>query len=126
MIPGKWISSIQAEAQLKFNEWNKSKNTVVLDTETTGLHGAEIVEIAVVDLDGNKVEGDLKPSTDTPTHLVLYRAFKDIGGIVHTHSSGQVLCPGRKRHTRLWRSLVQIIQKETTTIDRKLKNSIRT
>jgi len=82
--------------------------------------------LVVVDLDGNKVEGDLKPSTDTPTHLVLYRAFKDIGGIVHTHSSGQVLCPGRKRHTRLWRSLVQIIQKETTTIDRKLKNSIRT
>jgi L-ribulose-5-phosphate 4-epimerase len=32
------------------------------------------------------VEGDLKPSSDTPTHLVLYRAFKDIGGIVHTHS----------------------------------------
>jgi len=35
---------------------------------------------------GNVVEGDLRPSSDTPTHLVLYRAFKDIGGIVHTHS----------------------------------------
>jgi len=42
--------------------------------------------LVVVDLDGNKVEGELKPSSDTPTHLVLYRAFKNIGGIVHTHS----------------------------------------
>ncbi|AGC68602.1 L-ribulose-5-phosphate 4-epimerase AraD [Thermoclostridium stercorarium subsp. stercorarium DSM 8532] len=42
--------------------------------------------LVVVDLDGNKVEGNLKPSSDTPTHLVLYRAFRNIGGIVHTHS----------------------------------------
>jgi L-ribulose-5-phosphate 4-epimerase len=35
---------------------------------------------------GRVVEGELKPSSDTPTHLVLYRAFPDIGGIVHTHS----------------------------------------
>jgi len=67
MIPGKWISSIQAEAQLKFNEWNESKNTVVLDTETTGLHGAEIVEIAVVDLDGNVLFNSLvKPANPIP------------------------------------------------------------
>jgi L-ribulose-5-phosphate 4-epimerase len=43
-------------------------------------------DIVVVDLDGNIVEGKLKPSSDTPTHLVLYKAFPDIGGIVHTHS----------------------------------------
>ena len=36
--------------------------------------------------DGKVVEGKLKPSSDTPTHLVLYRAFADIGGVVHTHS----------------------------------------
>jgi L-ribulose-5-phosphate 4-epimerase len=36
--------------------------------------------------DGKVVEGNLKPSSDTPTHLVLYRAFKGIGGMVHTHS----------------------------------------
>jgi L-ribulose-5-phosphate 4-epimerase len=36
--------------------------------------------------DGKVVEGNLKPSSDTPTHLELYRAFKEIGGIVHTHS----------------------------------------
>ena len=43
-------------------------------------------DMVVVDLDGNKVEGNRKPSSDTPTHLELYKAFPNIGGIVHTHS----------------------------------------
>jgi len=42
--------------------------------------------MVVLDLDGRVVDGGLKPSSDTPTHLVLYRAFGDIGGITHTHS----------------------------------------
>ncbi|MCS7464808.1 L-ribulose-5-phosphate 4-epimerase [Paenibacillus doosanensis] len=45
-----------------------------------------VEDLVVVDLDGNIVEGKLKPSSDTATHLVLYKAFPDIGGIVHTHS----------------------------------------
>lgn len=44
-------------------------------------------DMVVVDLDGNKVEGRLNPSSDTPTHAVLYKAFTEIGGIVHTHST---------------------------------------
>ncbi len=44
-------------------------------------------DMVIMDLDGNKVEGKYKPSSDTPTHLELYKAFSDIGGIVHTHSS---------------------------------------
>lgn len=43
-------------------------------------------DMVVIDLQGNKVEGDLNPSSDTKTHLVLYNAFPGIGGIVHTHS----------------------------------------
>ncbi|MBM7567964.1 L-ribulose-5-phosphate 4-epimerase [Paenibacillus sacheonensis] len=43
-------------------------------------------QIVIVDLDGNVVEGSLRPSSDTPTHVALYRAFEGIGGIVHTHS----------------------------------------
>jgi L-ribulose-5-phosphate 4-epimerase len=43
-------------------------------------------DMVVLDLEGNVVEGRLKPSSDTPTHLVLYRNFPHIGGIVHTHS----------------------------------------
>ena len=42
--------------------------------------------MVVMDLNGNKVEGDLNPSSDTATHLELYKAFPEIGGIVHTHS----------------------------------------
>ena len=38
-------------------------------------------------MEGNKIEGDLNPSSDTPTHLELYKAFPEVGGIVHTHSS---------------------------------------
>lgn len=44
-------------------------------------------DMVVVDLEGNVVEGHYKPSSDTPTHLELYKAFPQIGGIVHTHSS---------------------------------------
>ncbi|MBO4846751.1 MAG: L-ribulose-5-phosphate 4-epimerase [Lachnospiraceae bacterium] len=44
-------------------------------------------DMVVMDLDGNKIEGDYNPSSDTPTHLELYKAFPEIGGIVHTHSS---------------------------------------
>ncbi len=44
-------------------------------------------EIVLLDLRGNVLEGDLKPSSDTPTHLELYRSFEKIGGIVHTHST---------------------------------------
>jgi L-ribulose-5-phosphate 4-epimerase len=43
-------------------------------------------DMVVMDLDGNKVEGKYKPSSDTPTHLELYKAFEEIGGVVHTHS----------------------------------------
>lgn len=46
-------------------------------------------DMVVVDLDGNKVEGRYNPSSDTPTHAVLYRAFSNIGGIVHTTHPGQ-------------------------------------
>jgi L-ribulose-5-phosphate 4-epimerase len=45
-----------------------------------------VKDMVVVDLDGNVMEGNLRPSSDTPTHLELYKAFPGIGGIVHTHS----------------------------------------
>jgi L-ribulose-5-phosphate 4-epimerase len=43
-------------------------------------------QMVVVDLDGKSVEGKLRPSSDTPTHVLLYRHFPGIGGITHTHS----------------------------------------
>ena len=53
--------------------------------------------MVVMDLNGNKVEGNLNPSSDTATHLELYKAFPEIGGIVHTHQLGA----GGKRHPLL-------------------------
>ena len=44
-------------------------------------------DMVLMDLDGNKVEGRYNPSSDTPTHLELYKAFPQIGGVVHTQSS---------------------------------------
>ena len=44
-------------------------------------------DMVVLDLDGNVVEGDYRPSSDTATHLEIYKAFKEVGGVVHTHSS---------------------------------------
>jgi L-ribulose-5-phosphate 4-epimerase len=44
-------------------------------------------DIVLVDLDGSVVEGTRRPSTDTPTHLELYRVFEEVGGVVHTHST---------------------------------------
>ena len=43
-------------------------------------------DIVLIDLNGNKVEGKMNPSSDTATHLEIYRAFQNIGGVVHTHS----------------------------------------
>lgn len=48
-------------------------------------------DMVVVDLrNGERVDGKYKPSSDTPTHLELYRAFAEIGGITHTHSTNAV------------------------------------
>ena len=55
-------------------------------------------DMVVVDLQGNKVEGEYNPSSDTPTHVVLYNEFPNIGGIVHTHSEWAT----RKSYPVLW------------------------
>ena len=46
----------------------------------------KVSDMVVMDLDGKKIEGEMNPSSDTKTHLELYKAFPEIGGIVHTHS----------------------------------------
>lgn len=47
----------------------------------------KVQDMVVVDLHGNVIEGDCRPSSDMPTHLELYKAFPEIGGVVHTHST---------------------------------------
>ena len=64
----------------------RERNLVVIKPSGVSYEGMKAEDMVVVDLDGNVVEGDLKPSSDTPTHLELYKAFPNLGGIVHTHS----------------------------------------
>lgn len=59
---------------------------VVIKPSGVPYEDLKVEDMVVVDLEGNKVEGVLNPSSDTATHLVLYKAFPKIGGIVHTHS----------------------------------------
>src|ERR1700743_1287329 len=66
---------------------DRQRGLVVIKPSGVAYSGLQPRHMVVVSLtDGKVVEGNLKPSSDTPTHLVLYRTFKEIGGVVHTHS----------------------------------------
>jgi L-ribulose-5-phosphate 4-epimerase len=66
---------------------DRDKGLVVIKPSGVSYDDMKASDMVVVDLNGNVVEGNLNPSSDTPTHLVLYNAFENIGGVVHTHSS---------------------------------------
>jgi len=67
---------------------DREKGLVVIKPSGVSYDTMKASDMVVVSLQtGKVVEGDLNPSSDTPTHLVLYRAFPNIGGVVHTHSS---------------------------------------
>lgn len=66
---------------------DREKGLVVIKPSGVSYDAMTPVDMVVVDLDGNVIDSRLKPSSDTPTHLVLYRSFSQIGGIVHTHST---------------------------------------
>ena len=66
---------------------DRQKGLMVIKPSGVEYDALKPSDLVVVDLEtGKTVEGDLKPSSDTDTHLVLYRAFPNIGGVVHTHS----------------------------------------
>ncbi len=67
---------------------DREKGLVVIKPSGVSYDNMKPEDMVVVDLaTGEVVEGNLRPSSDTPTHLVLYRAFPEIGGVVHTHST---------------------------------------
>lgn len=66
---------------------DREKGLVVIKPSGVDYDVMKPEDMVVVDLQGNVVEGQLKPSSDTPTHLALYRAWPEIGGVVHTHST---------------------------------------
>ncbi|OPJ64678.1 L-ribulose-5-phosphate 4-epimerase [Clostridium oryzae] len=65
---------------------DREKGLVVIKPSGVEYDELKAEDMVVVDLDGKVVEGNLRPSSDTDTHIELYKAFKDIGGVVHTHS----------------------------------------
>ena len=65
---------------------DRESGLVVIKPSGVEYDGMTVEDMVVVDLDGKVVEGKWKPSSDTSTHVVLYKAFPDIGGVVHTHS----------------------------------------
>lgn len=65
---------------------DREKNLVVIKPSGVDYNKLSIEDMVLVDLNGNVVEGDKRPSSDTPTHLELYKSFSEIKGITHTHS----------------------------------------
>lgn len=65
---------------------DREKGLVVIKPSGVEYEDLKPEDLVVLDLDGNVVEGDLNPSSDTKTHLELYKAFPQLGGVVHTHS----------------------------------------
>ena len=65
---------------------DRNTGLVVIKPSGVPYERLTVEDMVVVDLEGNVVEGELRPSSDTPTHLALYRSLPEIGGVVHTHS----------------------------------------
>jgi L-ribulose-5-phosphate 4-epimerase len=65
---------------------DRERNLVVIKPSGVPYEQLKMEDLVVLDLEGNLIEGTLRPSSDTPTHLALYKAFPTIGGVVHTHS----------------------------------------
>ena len=69
---------------------DREKNLMVIKPSGVDYDTMTAEDMVVVDMDGNVVEGHYKPSSDTATHLVLYKTYPQIGGVVHTHSTWAV------------------------------------
>jgi L-ribulose-5-phosphate 4-epimerase len=66
---------------------DRERGVVVIKPSGVSYDDMTVDDMVVIDIDGNVLEGTLKPSSDTATHLELYKAFPEIGGVVHTHST---------------------------------------
>ena len=66
---------------------DREKGLIVIKPSGVSYEEMKLEDMVVLDLEGKIVEGNLNPSSDTDTHILLYKKFKEIGGIVHTHSS---------------------------------------
>ena len=82
---------------------DREKGLVVIKPSGVEYDTMTAEDMVVLDLKtGERVEGRYKPSSDTPTHLALYRAFPDLGGVVHTHSRWPPASPRRAWASKPW------------------------
>ncbi len=88
-----WLANLALEThQLVTFTWgnvsgiDRETGLVVIKPSGVAYENLSAANMVVVNLDGNVVEGDLNPSSDTATHIEMYKAYADIGGVVHTHS----------------------------------------
>lgn len=79
------------------SEYDRETGLVAIKPSGVEYSAMTLDDIVVVDLNGDVVEGKLKPSSDAPTHLELYRSFDGIGGVVHTHSRFSTIFAQAKR-----------------------------
>ena len=70
---------------------SRDDGLLVIKPSGVKYEGLRADDMVVVDLEGRVVDGDKRPSSDTPTHIELYKAFRSIGGIAHTHSTYSVM-----------------------------------
>lgn len=66
---------------------DRARGLIVIKPSGVAYEKLAVDDLVLVDLEGRVVEGNMRPSSDTPTHLVLYRASPNVGGVVHTHST---------------------------------------
>lgn len=74
------------------SEIDRANNLIAIKPSGVAYENMSASDIVIIDLEGTIIEGELNPSSDTATHIELYKAFPKIGGIVHTHS----------RHATIW------------------------
>ena len=65
---------------------DRDKGLFVIKPSGVSYDNLKPEDLVVLDLEGEVVEGSMRPSSDTPTHRILYREFPEIGGVTHTHS----------------------------------------
>ena len=86
---------------------DRERGLVVIKPSGVAYETMKADDMVVVDMSGNVVEGEYRPSSDTATHLELYRRYPSLGGIVHTHSTQATAGdPSVRHHARrllLWR-----------------------
>tara|TARA_A100001011_G_scaffold400139_1_gene512633 strand:+ start:3081 stop:3734 length:654 start_codon:yes stop_codon:yes gene_type:complete len=90
-------SNLVAWTSGNISEFSREDGLVVIKPSGVKYKDLKIEKFVVVDLEGNKIEGDMNPSTDTESHLYIYKNSDEVNGIVHTHSTyATAFCANRR------------------------------